>query len=423
MQRNARILTYSTKWKSIPQSWFWLLCTDLYPVLAAFALPWSTTAVSVFLGIWIFVLLPTINMRALLASLRRPESFIPVVFFSIAVLGMLWASSPWEVRTLGLHPVAKMLAIPLLLYHFGRSQRSLWVFVAFFSSCALLMIYSWAIYLEPSFSFMPTGTAAGVPVRNYIDQSHEFTLCLFAATPILLRLISEKRWKAALCCASLLLGFYCNLMFVVSARTAFLYFPVLLVMFGFRFCRPKLVLFFALAAVLQGSVWLTSPYVRNRMDQTVSDYEVSRNDSKLATSDGLRMAYWRASVRSIATAPIFGHGTGSTKEVFDQEAAGKTGVWANSIRNPHNQTLYVAIQWGVFGCIVLYAMWFSHLSLFLGRGFASWVGLVLVVQNFIGSLVNSHLFDFHEGWIYVLGVGVAGGMLNAGRTSPASIQR
>jgi hypothetical protein len=33
-----------------------------------------------------------------------------------------------------------------------------------------------------------------------------------------------------------------------------------------------------------------------------------------------------------------------------------------------------------------------------------------VVQNVASSLFNSHVFDFEEGWIYVLGVGVAGGM-------------
>jgi hypothetical protein len=27
----------------------------------------------------------------------------------------------------------------------------------------------------------------------------------------------------------------------------------------------------------------------------------------------------------------------------------------------------------------------------------------------VSSMLNSHLFDFHEGWMYVLGVGVAGG--------------
>jgi O-antigen ligase len=33
-----------------------------------------------------------------------------------------------------------------------------------------------------------------------------------------------------------------------------------------------------------------------------------------------------------------------------------------------------------------------------------------VVQNIFTSLFNSHVFDFHEGWMYVLGVGIAGGM-------------
>ena len=36
---------------------------------------------------------------------------------------------------------------------------------------------------------------------------------------------------------------------------------------------------------------------------------------------------------------------------------------------------------------------------------------------------NSHLFDFHEGWMYVLGVGIAGGMTLAARQrKPAEIQ-
>jgi hypothetical protein len=36
---------------------------------------------------------------------------------------------------------------------------------------------------------------------------------------------------------------------------------------------------------------------------------------------------------------------------------------------------------------------------------------MVVLQNMFSSLFNSHLFDFHEGWMYVLGVGVAGGMV------------
>jgi hypothetical protein len=56
-------------------------------------------------------------------------------------------------------------------------------------------------------------------------------------------------------------------------------------------------------------------------------------------------------------------------------------------------------------------MWLTHLLLFRGEGMATWFGLLVVVQNIFTSLFNSHLFDFHEGWMYVLGVGVAGGIV------------
>jgi hypothetical protein len=397
-----------------PSGWLWFLTLDLYPALVAFVLPWSTSAVSVLIVLWVGVVLPTIRPRAFLASLKRPESLLPLIFFALALVGMLWTDDSWAVRLLGMHPVVKLLVIPLLLYHFGRSQRSHWVFIAFFTSCALLMGFSWLIYFVPELKFAATENS-GLPVKNYIDQSQELTLCLFAAAPLLLRRLKAKRWGPALGWAVLLLGFFCNMMFVVIARTAFVYMPVLLVLFAVRYFKPKV----AMGLVAAGLativlVGFASPYVRYRV-QWIAHEANLRAHTDLATSDGERMAYWRASVRSIAAAPVFGHGTGSTKRLFDQEAAGKTGEWAASIRNPHNQTLYVAIQWGLLGCIVLYAMWYFHLVLFLEHSFGAWVGLVVVVQNFVSSLVNSHLFDFNEGWIYVLGVGVAGGMVAAAR--------
>jgi hypothetical protein len=63
------------------------------------------------------------------------------------------------------------------------------------------------------------------------------------------------------------------------------------------------------------------------------------------------------------------------------------------------------------GVALLYAMWLVHLLAFRGETLADWIGLLVVIQNILTSLFNSHLFDFHEGWMYVLGVGVAGGMI------------
>jgi hypothetical protein len=117
------------------------------------------------------------------------------------------------------------------------------------------------------------------------------------------------------------------------------------------------------------------------------------------------------SIDYIGKAPLFGNGTGSAKQLLNRDAVDRPGDWGKMIGNPHNQTLHVAIQWGIIGSLILYAMWGTHLFLFRDHsGYVAWIGLLVVAQNFVSSLFNSHLFDFTEGWIYVLGVGVAGGM-------------
>ena len=98
--------------------------------------------------------------------------------------------------------------------------------------------------------------------------------------------------------------------------------------------------------------------------------------------------------------------------MFEKAATGPADLAAGQvIANPHNQTLNVAVQWGTVGVAILLAMWVAHFLLFRGDSFASWIGLLVVVQNLLTSLFNSHLFDFHAGWMYVLGVGIAGGMV------------
>jgi O-antigen ligase len=68
-----------------------------------------------------------------------------------------------------------------------------------------------------------------------------------------------------------------------------------------------------------------------------------------------------------------------------------------------------ALVW-IVGAALLIAMWSAHLTLFRGGGWAACVGIVIVLQNVVSSLAHSHLFDFTQGWLYIFGVGVTGGM-------------
>ena len=387
----------------------WARTADLVVVGIALALPWSTSLVAIFAVIWIIVLAPTLELPTLARSLKQPACMLPIAFFVLAAVGTLWSDAPWGMRIYAISPTAKLLVLPLLLYHFGRSERGLWVFVAFVASCTLLMAMSWIVVFDPQLT-IKRQIDYGVPVKNYIDQSQEFALCAVALAYPVVEFFDRRKFAPAAVLLALGLGFVVNMMFVVVSRTALVAIPVMLVVFALLHLkwRGRIVALCAIA-VLAGGAWLASPRLQAKTASVFSQYD-SYEQSNEATSLGLRMEFWRKSLGFFAEAPLFGHGTGSTRGLFEHAAIGKTGAAAEVISNPHNQTLNAAVQWGTLGVVVLYAIWLVHLRLFRRDGMANWVGLLVVVQNIASSLFNSHLFDFHEGWMYVVGVGVAGGI-------------
>jgi O-antigen ligase len=310
-------------------------------------------------------------------------------------------------------PTIKLLVLPVLLFHFERSQRGLWVFIAFLISCTLLMVISWIVAFDPGLSLKSgAGPSRGIFVKNYIDQSQEFTLCAVALAYPIIRFIRARKFLLAGFLIALAASFFINMAFVVVSRTAIVTVPVMLAVFGLLHLswRANFTIF-CLAMVFALVAWASSPQLEWTVKTFTRDYQLYQ-ENMASTSIGQRLEFWRKSLGFFANAPVIGHGTGSTRRLFEQSATGPANLAAAEvISNPHNQTMNVAVQWGTVGIVVLYAMWLLHLSLFRGDGLASWIGLLIVVQNIFTSLFNSHLFDFHEGWMYVLGVGVAGGMM------------
>ena len=383
--------------------------TDVLAAMIAASLPWSTTVPSILVGLWLLAVTPTIDWRDYAGRIVQPALALPFVFLLLALVGTLWSDGAWADRLHAIKPVAKLVLIPPLLYHFSRSERGFQVCLAFLASCALLAVFSWIVLLNPAWKLTATASA-GVPVKNYIDQSQEFTLCAFA-----LALPALSFWRggiltATAACLALILLFVTNMVFVASARTALLCIAMLLALFAWRHLGRRAALLL-LAGALAASMlaWTASPYLRQRISDIAIEYQHGKDDISRA-STAQRLTYWRKSASAFAEAPLLGHGTGSIKRQFERAATGESCLDAEIVSNPHNQTLNVAVQWGLLGVVLLYAMWIAHLRLFTGDGLAAWIGLVVVVQNIASSLLNSHLFDFHEGWIYVLGVGVAGGM-------------
>jgi len=96
----------------------WATAADIFVILIAVSLPWSTTLVGIFAAASIVSMAPFLDVRAFLQSLKRPICALPLAFVALAVVGTLWSDAPWGTRLYAIGPAAKLLVLPLLFYHF-----------------------------------------------------------------------------------------------------------------------------------------------------------------------------------------------------------------------------------------------------------------------------------------------------------------
>lgn len=388
-------------------------------IAVAVSLPWSTSATSILVVLWLLALIPLLDWRELRGIVATPAGGLPVLLVLLGAAGMLWAEVPWNERWGGLESFLKLLVIPLLLLQFRQSERGLWVLAAYAASCTALLLLSWTFWFFPGTAFLPMYDFA-VPVKNAATQSGEFVTCIFCLMYLAVECFESRRWAWLLALLVVIFAMFFNIVFVATGRTALVIVPVLLALFAVKRLRPREILILTVVAIaVGGASWFSSGHLRAKTWQIWTDYQ-SYEQADVRNSSGERIEFWKKSISFVRDAPVIGHGTGSIHAQFKAVATGKTGASGVAASNPHQQTFAVAIQLGILGVAVLWAMWIAHLLLFRGGGLAEWIGLVIVVQNIVGSLFNSHLFDFLQGWVYVFGVGVAGGLAlkNRARQKP-----
>jgi O-antigen ligase len=391
---------------------------DALAAAVAVSLPWSTSATGILIGLWLIAVVPALDLAALRRELASAAGGLPVLLWVLGALGMLWADVSWSERLAGLSGFHKLLLVPLLLAHFRRGGNAWWAILGFLASSGVLLVVSWALVLTPGLEWRGDRNF-GVPVKDYIFQSEIFAISAFGLIGQAVALWRERRRSLALVLALIAAPFVANIGYVATSRTTLIVVAVLVVLFGLRLFGWR----GGLAAILVGGMvagifWVSSPYLRERVTHAIEDVR-SYGPSNIDTSAGLRFEYWSKSLSFVAAAPVIGHGTGTIAKLFQSAAKPQT-IPTAITTNPHNQVLAVALQLGVVGVLALIAMWVAHLALLSGRTLLAWYGLVVVVDNVISSFFNSHLFDFAQGWLYVLGVGIIGGaVLHVSSTAAA----
>jgi O-antigen ligase len=363
------------------------LYADAFAISAVVALPWSATLLSIFIALWLISLVPTLTWIDVRREIATPVGGLPVLLFALALVGMAWAPESWPSRLGGLSAFIKLLLIPLFLVQFRRSERGLWVLVAYLASCTVLMAVSWILSIWPSAAL----------TANY---SGHFAICSLALLFVSFDSFHRGDRRLAAGALALAVAFLGNIVFVVMPNLwlplilQLIVIPVLIaVLFLKRFDNRVWFILFFVAVMACGIFWVASD---------PPAYELLVGD---------RPFLWQRSLSLIGEAPVLGHGTGSMPRLLASAVVDQGGSLAHVATNPRQQTFAVGIQAGLVGVAVLWAMWTTHLLFFRGNALCEWVGFVVVTQSIFGSMLDTQLFGSWGGWTYVIGVGVAGGMV------------
>src|SRR4029079_1781951 len=182
-------------------------------VAIAVSLPWSTSATAILIGLWFFTLVPVLRWDELRREILTPAGGLPVLLLLLGVAGMLWADVTLPERWKGLDSFLKLLAIPLLVVQFHRSERGTWVFAGYLLSCiALLVVTSIVIAVPPlAATFLHFDN---VIVKNAATQSGEFVICIFGLLYLATEAAERRSWTKFCIFFAVIIGMLASILYV-----------------------------------------------------------------------------------------------------------------------------------------------------------------------------------------------------------------
>jgi O-antigen ligase len=395
-----------------------LISRQMAAVATAAMLPVSTSGQAIALSVFVVLALLTVKPEQWLATIATPAAAIPVGLFVLIVIGMLWSPTPFAPGG-GVGHYAKLLLVPVAMACAFTPRQGLQIGYGFLAGCLVILALSFLSFFMPLPSPFSHATE-GVPVKDNAVQSGCFALCAFA-----LALGGVNAWVAgnrrrAAAMLVLALVFLADVFMIYISKTGILMTMALAGLFVVQAggWRRSLLIATPIVLVAVIALWTSGPAQR-RLAQIATDIHAvdsGKGSSEATLSTASRLDFWSKAVEFIEQAPLFGHGTGSTKSLYQALEATRPSPYGEAVPDPHNQFFAIAIQVGLVGGAILLAMWAVHFSMFVGGGFASAIGQAVVIQNFIGSLFNSHLSTVTQGMLYCLAVGLLGGIVLRARS-------
>jgi O-antigen ligase len=379
-------------------------------LLALFTVSFSTALTNLFVGLaYIGFVVAVCTSAPLRRVLRSPPALLALALLALFIIGASWSIAPRADIVTALKKYSRLLILPIGIALSWRDPalpaRALRWFLAGAGVLAL------SCYLV-SIGMMPTSSLGWWRVSTEARDAYVFRnhitigiLLAFAANASFLIATYGANARARLAAIAAGILFAVPILFLSQGRTGY----VALLIGGLTvfLLRVRITPLRTLAGVgalvlLAVGFYMASPNIKSRTDDLITEVRTERPRSP----NGLRLSFMRVGLQVVAAHPLLGLGTGSFAQAYAPTALA---TWpagsemAVARHQPHSEFLLVAVQLGLLGALVYFAMLGTLGSAALGLRSIEADSLALLwVIYVMTSSFNSLLWDTTEAHWFLL---------------------
>jgi len=371
--------------------------TGIYAAIATcFFIPLSTSLMDVFalitLVCWVFsgkvFELPQLMKRS-------PVALIATALFLLFVIGIFYSSANLFYSLEYFKKYRELIYLPMVISILSDNpQAKINAEYSFVIGSIILLFISFLMH----FSL--------IPIHRYGDSilfhiTHSFFMAILAYWSAHY-LFGSKQYRY-LWLIVLVAAVY-NTIFIAPGRTGMFVLFLLLLLFVFQrlSLKKQILAFFLIFSLFTGAFFISNNF-STRLDEAWHEI-VTYHHGTSRTSLGQRLDWWNDSLELIKKRPLFGYGTGGFTVAHNQLIKGTD---IEPTDNPHNEYLFITVQLGLIGLLLFLTLfitqWMCSNKLpdkdkFLVQG--------IVLAMAAGCLMNSFLFDSHQGHFYAFLSGI-----------------
>ncbi len=359
-------------------------------LMTCLVLPFATSLLSLFsILVLLFWLLSGKILEIPQLVKTNPVVLLSLLLFILFTLGLLYTPVELPDSLSSLKKYRELLFIPIVISLLKDNQAARKNCDYFFiCGCIILLLISYAMY----FSIIPAARYGNSIVYHITHSFFMSILAFYSAHKSIDSIQYRYLW------ITIFVSTIINLFYIATGRTGMLIFLVLMILFVIqRFSRLQQLIGILFLTLLISITFFTSDNFSSRSSialKEIQNYEYGAS----RTSLGMRFDWWLNSVAMIKEKPFLGHGTGSFTFSHDSLISG-TNIQPTD--NPHNEYLLIGVQLGMIGLLTFILLLLSQLicSFKLAKTEKMYAQGVIVAMA-IGCVMNSFLFDSHQGHFF-----------------------